>query len=127
MAWTSTDPNCGTMAAVRTAALLLILAMMGPSVGALVCDWTCATKHERTSAGCHEHAGSESPTAIASVDVCHERVAALESVTTAQQTEQRAVLLSSAVPVDTRSSSLPSVIRSGSSNAPPLLLIPLRI
>jgi hypothetical protein len=116
------------MTAVRTAALLLILALMGPSVGALVCDWTCATKHDRTSAGCHEHAGSESLTSIASVDVCHERVAALESVlTTPQQTEHRAVVLSSAMSAHTRPSSLPSVIRSGPSHAPLPPLIPLRI
>ena len=63
---------------LRTIALLTVLALTAPSVGALVCDVACAAQHRGTApasqdASCHDHA---SPTpevpSLSAWHVCHE-------------------------------------------------------
>ena len=119
------------MRGVRVVALLLVIALTGPSAGALICDWACATKHERASStDCHGQDGVGSSAAIAPIDSCHELTAAVEGVFAGIfQAELRALAESAATPADTAvSSPLLIVARSsGPPHAPPPLLLPLRI
>ena len=119
------------MAAVRVAALVLVVALTGPSVGALVCDWACASRHEQSSSsGCHEHSGSGLEAALASVHRCHELAATAESIlTNVPQLETRTVV---AVVTLFSESRIPAVLlhtvrSSARSHAPPPPLIPLRV
>jgi hypothetical protein len=62
---------------MRTIALLTLLVVTAPSVGALVCDVVCAAQHEASttpaSGSCHDHGTSQpdSP-AVSALHVCHE-------------------------------------------------------
>lgn len=73
-----------TMPTVRLTVLLLIVALTGPSIGSLLCDWTCAAKHQRTEAGgaCHQHLAQESTSTVAAAHPCHGLTSAPLSILT---------------------------------------------
>jgi hypothetical protein len=59
---------------VRFVALLLTLALTGPSVGALACDWACATAHQAPNASetnCHDAPGPAPTAAFSAGHACH--------------------------------------------------------
>ena len=63
---------------LRTIALLTVLALTAPSVGALVCDLACAAQHQDAAAtsaseSCHDHGAPapESPS-VSAWHVCHD-------------------------------------------------------
>jgi len=59
----------------RLLALLLAVTVTGPSVGALVCDWTCAPTHPATvtaASSCHDEPGPAPTPAFAAGHDCHE-------------------------------------------------------
>jgi hypothetical protein len=62
------------MIPVRLLAILLTVALTGPSVGALVCELACAAEHARVPAAgsCHEHGTPASSAALAPAHVCHD-------------------------------------------------------
>ena len=70
---------------VRLSAVLLAVTLTGPSVGALVCDWVCAAKHQRTdaNASCHQHGAPGTTPTVAAGHVCHELTSAPASILTA--------------------------------------------
>ena len=103
------------MASVRITAVLLVVALWGPSAGALICELACGAKHEQASSDCHQSSESGSTAAIAATDPCHELAATRESILTiASQGDTRAVLVSVELPGHTRSSSLPLNVVSSS-------------
>ena len=62
---------------MRTLALLTVLALTAPSVGALVCDVACAARHESSpaapaSGSCHDH-GAPQPDSpnVSAAHACH--------------------------------------------------------
>jgi hypothetical protein len=62
---------------MRTLALLTVLALTAPSVGALVCDVACAARHESSAAApasgsCHDH-GAPQPDSpnVSAAHACH--------------------------------------------------------
>jgi hypothetical protein len=59
---------------VRFLAILLVVALTGPSAGALVCEFACAAEHSRVPAAgsCHEHDGPASTTTMAAGHECHD-------------------------------------------------------
>ncbi|HVG72014.1 MAG TPA: hypothetical protein VM819_13950 [Vicinamibacterales bacterium] len=59
---------------MRLVTLLLTVTLIGPSVGALVCDWTCATVHQATAApesNCHDTPGPAQTATFAAGHACH--------------------------------------------------------
>ncbi len=117
------------MKLVRVAAVLLVLALTGPSVGTVVCDWTCAAQHAQSSSQGSCHQSERSGAALESAHRCHELAGASESILTATpQGEFRAIVVADA-PGEARVSTLVlSVLRTSvRPNAPPPPLIPLRI
>ncbi len=76
---------CETIVTVRAIALLLTFAIAGPSVGALICDWACATAHEAAAAAetnCHDAPGPTETATLAAGHACHELPAAAASIVT---------------------------------------------
>jgi len=69
---------------VRLIAVLLAVTLTGPSVGALVCDWACAAKHQRTDAenSCHQHRTPGTTPTVAAGHLCHELTSAPASILT---------------------------------------------
>ena len=69
---------------VRLIAMLLAVTLTGPSVGALVCDWVCAAKHQRTGANgsCHQHRTPGTTPTVAAGHLCHELTSAPASILT---------------------------------------------
>jgi hypothetical protein len=117
---------------VRVIVALLTLTLTGPSVGALVCDWACAARHQRTEAlgSCHQHNTAGMTPTVAAGHVCHDLTSGPSSILTdARQAGFSApaiveapltLFVESASPVTSRVSD--------SSPAPPSsTLIPLRI
>jgi hypothetical protein len=112
---------------VRFIAALLTIALAGPSIGSLVCDWTCAAKHQRaeTSGGCHQRGTPGSAPGVAAGHLCHGVTAALASIAT----DARQPGISAPVPVEkplTRSvdsaGDVPPRIPDAVQAPPPLLL-----
>jgi len=62
------------MIRVRFLAVLLSVALTGPSVGALVCELACAAAHQQTpgAGGCHEQDATGSSISVAAGHVCHD-------------------------------------------------------
>ena len=120
----------------RAFTVLLVIALTGPSVGSLVCDWTCTAKHVRAPAahGCHgDDDASEPGPAWAAGHQCHELgTPALSILSSAQHTPGLAGM-PQAVSSDSRANPLDAQGAStwigppGLSHAPPALLIPLRV
>src|SRR5688572_18112599 len=73
------------MVTVRSVALLLTLTIAGPSVGALLCDWTCATAHQAAAAAetnCHDAPGPTQTATFAAGHACHELPASAACIVT---------------------------------------------
>ena len=63
------------MTGMRLLALILAVTLTGPSVGALVCDWTCAPQHAAAATAgstCHDDPGPSQTPAFAAGHECHE-------------------------------------------------------
>jgi len=62
------------MIGVRLLAILLTVALTGPSVGALVCELACAAEHVRVPAAgsCHDYGTPTSSATLAPAHVCHD-------------------------------------------------------
>jgi hypothetical protein len=76
---------CERIVIVRLVALLLTFAIAGPSVGALICDWTCASAHQTASAAetnCHDAPGPSQTATFAAGHACHELPAPAACVVT---------------------------------------------
>jgi len=60
----------------------LTVALAGPSIASLVCDWTCAAKHQRTDAdvSCHQHSTPGTTPTIAGGHRCHDLTSAPASI-----------------------------------------------
>jgi len=89
------------MNGVRVASLLLVFSLLGPSVGALVCDWACAANHTQSSAGtgCHEHGTKESSATVSAAHRCHDLAASVESIlTSALQLDLKMIAMPVALP-----------------------------
>ena len=69
---------------MRLIAVVLTVALAGPSIGSLVCDWTCAAKHRRTEASgsCHQHRTPGPTPRVAAGHLCHELTSAPTSILT---------------------------------------------
>ena len=69
---------------MRIIVAVLTLALTGPSVGALVCDWACAAKHQRSEASgtCHQHSTPGSTSTLAAGHLCHDLTWAPASILT---------------------------------------------
>jgi hypothetical protein len=89
------------MVTVRSVALLLTLTIAGPSVGALLCDWTCATAHQAAAAAetnCHDAPGPTQTATFAAGHACHELPAVAACIVTcASSLDDAAVMLDPAV------------------------------
>ena len=116
---------------VRGVAMLLVLTLVGPSVGPLVCDWLCdAHRQSPASGGCHE---TDAPAAMATLEAghrCHDHTPSTPSILTSPtQVALCAIPVAAALPDDMRppARALPIGPRSAAANAPPPLLIPLRV
>lgn len=121
---------------MRFIALLTVLALTSPSVGALVCDVACGAQHQSAAASsspsCHDHAMPQSdwPT-VSAMHVCHEMGSVPASIV------RDAAMQLAVAPAILRSLSEmsdPGVSRELSStharltgHAPPPLALPLRI
>jgi hypothetical protein len=59
---------------VRLIAAVLTVALAGPSIGSLLCDWACAATHQRTEAndGCHQHRTPGTTPDVAAGHLCHD-------------------------------------------------------
>ena len=62
------------MAEVRFVALVLAVALTGPSVGAVVCEIACAAEHSPApvASSCHDTAGPASLPTVAAGHACHD-------------------------------------------------------
>ena len=70
---------------MRIVALLLTFAIAGPSVGALICDWTCAAAHQAAAAAetnCHDAPGPTQTATFAAGHACHELPASAACIVT---------------------------------------------
>ena len=76
--------SCETMNPVRIVVAILAFTLTGPSVGALVCDWACAAKHQRTeiSGNCHQHSTAGTTRTVAAGHVCHDLASGPASILT---------------------------------------------
>jgi hypothetical protein len=67
---------------VRLIAAVLTVVLAGPSIGSLVCDWACATKHQRTETkgNCHQHSTPGTTPTVAAGHLCHDLTFAPASI-----------------------------------------------
>jgi hypothetical protein len=69
------DHECDRIESVRLVTLLLSVTLIGPAVGALVCDWTCAGAHQtaaETGSNCHDAPGPAQTATLDAGHRCHE-------------------------------------------------------
>lgn len=123
---------CERIATVRAIALLLTFAIAGPSVGALICDWTCATAHEAAAAAetnCHDAPGPTQTATFAAGHACHELPASAACIVTcATSLDDAAVNVDTAVPGSAIGQTVFVTRRPDRAHAPPpTQLVPLRI
>jgi hypothetical protein len=111
--------------------MLLVLTLVGPSVGPLVCDWLCDAHRPSTAAGgCHE---TDAPAEMATLEAghrCHDQTSSTPSILTSPtHVELRAIPVAAALSDDMSPPARALAIGppSAAANAPPLLLTPLRI
>lgn len=118
---------------VRLVALLLTVTLTGPSVTSLLCDWTCAARHQAVAAnagGCHKHDSAAPTPTVAAGHRCHELAAPDASILTNAPPAvplmlvAAATLISDAVALSDARLPMPAT---DSSHAPPPLPSPLRI
>jgi len=88
------------MERVRFASLLLVLSLLGPSVGSLVCDWACAANHTQSSPGssCHDHGKSGSSATVGAAHRCHDLAAAVEFLASAPQLDLKMIAMAVVLP-----------------------------
>lgn len=123
---------CERIFTVRVVALLLTFALAGPSVGALVCDWMCATARPAAAAAesnCHDAPGPAETATFAAGHPCHELpVPTVCIVTCAPSLDDAALTVDTAVQ---RPGILPASFvtrRPDRAHAPPpTQIVPLRI
>ena len=120
------------MVTVRSVALLLTLTIAGPSVGALLCDWTCATAHEAAAAAatnCHDAPGPTQTATFAPGHACHELPAVAACIVTcASSLDDAAVTVDTAVHGRSNVEASFATRRPDRAHAPPpTQLVPLRI
>jgi len=123
---------CERIVIVRIVALLLTLALAGPSVGALVCDWTCATAHQAAAASesnCHDTPGPAQTATFAAGHACHALpVPATCIVTCAAPLDDVAVTVETAIHGGAVVQARFAARRPDRAHAPPpTQLVPLRI
>ena len=123
---------CERIATVRAIALLLTFAIAGPSVGALICDWTCATAHEAAAAvetNCHDAPGPTQTATFAAGHACHDLPASAACIVTfASSFDDAAVNVDMAVPGGGIGQAVFVTRRPDRAHAPPpTQLVPLRI
>jgi hypothetical protein len=117
---------------MRLLAVLLVMTLTGPSVGALVCELACATEHARVPAAgsCHEQGAPGSSATLAPPHVCHDLIAPEPSIAAGPQINPRVVaemaspLIASAAAVLSHIVAAPHVATHA---PPPKLNSPLRI
>ena len=117
---------------MQLTALLLITALAGPSVGALVCDWTCATEHQAaaaTASNCHDSPGPAQRATFGAGHSCHELPAPAASIVTcATQVADAAVTAETLAHAMILSQASFVTRRPDRSHAPPPThIVPLRI
>ena len=121
---------------IRTIALLTALMLTVPSVGALVCDVICGTRHEASAtparSSCHDHGKSrqDSPT-VSALHVCHEMGSVPASIMRdggPQIAVVRAIVRNLDIVTDA-DAGRHTVVRQArlTGHAPPLPALPLRI
>lgn len=123
---------CERIVTVRLVALLLTLAIAGPSVGALICDWACAAAHEAAAAAetnCHDAPGPTQTATFAAGHACHELPASTACIVTcATSLDDAAVNIDTAVPGGAIGQPVFVTRRPDRAHAPPpTQLVPLRI
>jgi hypothetical protein len=122
---------------MRVIALLTVLALAAPSIGALFCDLACGAQHESSAApaasgSCHDHAAqpSDSPAVSASHE-CHDiEFAPASTVREASYQVAVAVIIRPRFDDAASPSSAGDIVplRTRHTNhAPPLPALPLRI
>jgi hypothetical protein len=122
------------MSTVRLVSLLLTITLTGPSVASVLCDWTCAAKHQAAApaeSGCHKRDTFAAAPTVAAGHVCHELTAAEASILTNALPHVGLLALGA---VDVFPGDVPGAVAtrdvgqtSGRSHAPPAPLIPLRL
>lgn len=123
---------CKKIALVRLVTLLLIVTLTGPSVGALVCDWVCASTHRvaaPTESNCHGDPGPAQTATFAAGHECHVLATLTASfVTGASQVVNVAVTVESATLSTVTVQGSFAARRPDRSHAPPPIhTVPLRI
>lgn len=117
---------------MRLLAMILIVTLTGPSVGALVCEWTCAAKHEATAAAesrCHDEPGSSQTPAFAAGHECHELPTLTASIVTGapQVVDAPPTIAAAALATVVRQASVVTRRPDRSHAPPPTKIVPLRI
>jgi hypothetical protein len=117
---------------VRLVTLLLSVTLIGPAVGALVCDWTCAGAHQaaaETGSDCHDTPGPAQTATLDAGHGCHELpVPAAYIVTCAAPLDDVAVTVETAIHGGAVVQARLAARRPDRAHAPPpTQLVPLRI
>ena len=123
---------CERIVIVRIVALLLTFALAGPSVGALICDWTCASAHQAAAAAetdCHDSPGPAQTATFAAGHACHELPAPAACVVTCTTSlDDAAVTVDTAAPGRGVVQASFVIRRPDRAHAPPPThIVPLRI
>jgi len=123
---------CERIVSVSAVALLLTFALAGPSVGALVCDWTCATEHQAAAAAesnCHDAPGPAQTATFGAGHGCHELPAPAVCIVTgvAQFVDAAVVVQTSAYEIAMMHASHVPRRPDRSHAPPPTQTVPLRI
>ena len=124
--------RCGRMVTVRFIAVILAVTLTGPSVASVLCDWTCAAKHQVASAegGCHKRDSSAPVPAVAAGHVCHDLLSPEASVLTpAPYVEVLTPSLTELLPADSLATISTRTVATSpdTSHDPPRSSVPLRI
>lgn len=118
---------------MRLCSLLLTVTLIGPSALSLLCDWTCAAKHQVAGAaagGCHQHDHESSSPTLQPGHVCHDLTTSPVSIVrNAPQVEPAVLAVGDLTLTDASADSRDRATarRRGFSHAPPPLLLTLRI
>ena len=117
---------------MRLLGLLLIVTLTGPSVGALVCDWTCAATHRAAAAAesnCHDAPGPAQTSTFAARHACHElpTPAASRVAGATQAVDAPANVETAAHETATVHASFVTRVPDRSHAPPPTHIVPLRV
>jgi hypothetical protein len=95
----------------RVVAMLLGVALFGPSAVALACGWTCAATHQTSTdtPGCHGHRTDSHGVTIVSAHLCHDVVdATLVQPLPNQQAKAGSAVAARATPLGSGDTTAPS-------------------